>query len=175
MMLRARMLMVLAQPASQEVSPWLWLAAAAIALLLILALLSPRLRRRNNALAQITPAQQRAVERDMQNLVHELNEMARRIGAQLDSRSARLEELIHQADDRLRQLRDAAPSHNGDAATTESTRDPVNPDEPDPRHAEIYALCEQGLTAVQIAERLHRPSGEVELILALRPRGRAAV
>jgi hypothetical protein len=40
---------------------------------------------------------------------------------------------------------------------------------PDPRHAEVYALADQGLSARDVARRLGRPNGEIELILALRP------
>jgi hypothetical protein len=43
-------------------------------------------------------------------------------------------------------------------------------DEPDPRHAQIYALTDQGRGPKEIATTLGRPSGEIELILALRPR-----
>jgi DNA-binding NarL/FixJ family response regulator len=49
------------------------------------------------------------------------------------------------------------------------------PADVDSRHAQIYALSEEGMSTHQIAEQLGRPEGEVELILALRPRGRAAV
>jgi hypothetical protein len=42
--------------------------------------------------------------------------------------------------------------------------------DPDPRHVEVYTLADQGLALAEIAQRLKRPNGEVELILALRPR-----
>jgi DNA-binding NarL/FixJ family response regulator len=53
------------------------------------------------------------------------------------------------------------------------TPTPASDEVIDPRHVEIYTLCEQGLSTQQIADRLHRPSGEVELIIALRPRSHA--
>ena len=43
------------------------------------------------------------------------------------------------------------------------------------RHAQVYALLDEGLTPYQIADRIGRPEGEVELIIALRPRDRAGV
>jgi hypothetical protein len=46
----------------------------------------------------------------------------------------------------------------------------VVPEAVDPRHAEVYRLADQGQTPQQIAQRLGRPSGEIELILALRAR-----
>ena len=39
----------------------------------------------------------------------------------------------------------------------------------DPRHAQIYALADQGHGPRDIARELGRPTGEIELILALRP------
>ena len=38
----------------------------------------------------------------------------------------------------------------------------------DPRHAAVYRLADQGRSSPQIAAELVRPSGEIELILALR-------
>src|SRR5688572_5315914 len=73
--------------------------------------LRPMLKRKRDPLerapAQTSMAQQRAVERQMQNLLVDLTEMARQIGAQLDTRAARLEALIHEADERIAQLRGA--------------------------------------------------------------------
>jgi hypothetical protein len=45
---------------------------------------------------------------------------------------------------------------------------PVTEAQIDARHAEIYALADQGSSPRDIASRLGRPSGEIELILALR-------
>jgi len=50
----------------------------------------------------------------------------------------------------------------------ESTHVPPPEPQIDPRHAEIYAMADEGRSATDIASRLGRPSGEVELILALR-------
>ena len=57
---------------------------------------------------------------------------------------------------------------------------PADPPEPgaetrrvpstDPRHAEVYALADEGRSPAEIAARLDRPNGEIELILALRPK-----
>src|SRR3954470_1374702 len=70
---------------------------------------------------QFSLAQQRAVEREMSNLLVEYEEMLRRMTAQLETRAARLELLINQADERLVQLRAAtaaAPQQNGVARGT---------------------------------------------------------
>src|SRR5439155_22671356 len=106
------------------------------------------------------------------------NEMARTVGAQLDARAARLEELIRAADERIGRLNSAPapPDSNGHPADAPSAPSPVTiQEEIDPRHAQIYALLDEGLTSHQIADRLGRPEGEVELIIALRPRRRATL
>ena len=50
-------------------------------------------------------SRQRGVERQMETLVVELSEMTRQISAQLDTRSAKLEQLIQDADQRIESLR----------------------------------------------------------------------
>jgi len=123
----------------------------------------------------ISLAQQRSVERQMNNLIVEMADMARQITAQLDTRAARLEELIRQADQRIGQLNrgdslspgaPAPPSDSRNLASADSRSEPPEPS----KHADIYALADQGKSPADIARALDRPRGEVELILALRPR-----
>jgi hypothetical protein len=142
----------------------------------------------------MSPAEQRGVERDMSNLLIELSEMARQVSAQLDTRAAKLDLLIREADQKIRQLRqltgEQAPAADGEPdepassapletwsppdaqpATPEpSPADAGTAEESDPRHARIYAMADAGHSAQDIAREIGRPSGEVELILALRPR-----
>ncbi len=49
-------------------------------------------------------AQQRSVERQMQNLLIELSEMARQVTAGLDTRAAKLDLLIREADEKIATL-----------------------------------------------------------------------
>jgi DNA-binding NarL/FixJ family response regulator len=142
-------------------------------------------------------AQQRQVERDLQNLMVEVLDTARQMTAQLDMRAARLELLVKEADVRLAALKAAASDGaTGPAApvverpiiarafpavtplTIEAPApapvveeaEPARPETPpDPRHSEVYAMADQGRTPQDIARQLNRPNGEVELILALRP------
>jgi DNA-binding NarL/FixJ family response regulator len=120
-------------------------------------------------------SQERSVERQMQNLLVELSEMTRQISAQLDTRAAKLELLIREADekiDRLQTTMRSAASTDAIAPRTgsESPLDSAPTSTIDPRHARIYELVDAGQTVSQIAQSLNRPSGEVELILALRPK-----
>lgn len=141
-------------------------------------------------------AQQRSTERQFETLLVEFSEMSRKMSAQLDTRSAKLEALIGDADERIARLEAlnqqapprpsfAMPSEKPvdtyrPSATLTPTPDPiaiakaddVAPSPPiDPGHAEVYRLADEGQHAHAIANTLGRPSGEVELILALRPRG----
>src|SRR3954453_13208793 len=49
---------------------------------------------------------QRGVERQMQSLLVELSDMTRQMNAQIDTRSAKLELLIREADQRIQTLRE---------------------------------------------------------------------
>ena len=149
---------------------WWLLAAGGVVLLVILALCAwliirtPRSRSEHRPPA-IGLADQRNLERDISSLMNELADLAGQVGRQLDTRAARLEQLIRAADQRIEQLRSAP------APSTTAPREPT-PDqsESDPRDLEIYHLHDQGLAPREIAQRLARPAGEIELILALRPR-----
>ncbi|MGH7176321.1 MAG: hypothetical protein ACREJC_02970 [Tepidisphaeraceae bacterium] len=108
-------------------------------------------------------AQQRAVERQMSDLLVELSEMTRQVSAGLDTRAAKLAALIDDADARIAALRGAGQVDMAPTAT-------VQPTEIDARHGDVYKLADQGRTSAEIAAALGKPSGEIELILALRPR-----
>jgi hypothetical protein len=125
-------------------------------------------------------SQQRSVERQMESLLVELSEMSRQMSSQLDTRAAKLEFLIKDADERigrLQQLQQSAPVSPTfetvpavPTSPTTPTHTPEPPHELDPRHEEIYTLADTGKSISEIAATLARPSGEIELILALRPR-----
>ncbi|HWE03379.1 MAG TPA: hypothetical protein VG326_13300 [Tepidisphaeraceae bacterium] len=163
-----------------------WLLAAAVALTIFYAIMRPMRRKKKDPLAyggqRVGLASQRAVEHDMTHLLVQLSDMARQVTAQLDTRTAKLEVLIKDADERLAALKEAtahvADSNvaghgdgNGrDVASPASENSPAAPVAADSRHVDVYDLADQKLTAQQIAQKLNRPQGEIELILALRER-----
>jgi len=116
-------------------------------------------------------SRQRDVERQMQSLLVELSEMSRQITAQLDTRAAKLEILLKEADEKIAQLK-AACGGAAQASLEKHSSEPISAQEQpdDPRHADVYALADQGRDVGEIAVQLGRPRGEVELILALRSR-----
>jgi len=172
---------VLDIPLTSEQRGWAALAVAVVCLGYLL--FRPRFRKKDplEPAAFGSLSQQRSVERQMQNLLVELSEMTRQLNAQLDTRAAKLEVLLKQADDRIAALQrlDATAPKAMDSSTAPPIQDFIPettiaeapaPLQLDPRHREIYALADEGHGAKEIATRLNRPSGEVELILALRPR-----
>jgi hypothetical protein len=121
----------------------------------------------------LTLAQQRGLERDMSTLVTELLDMSRQMTAQMETRAAKLEILLKEADDKIAQLH-ALTSHaqNGDgqpaasSAPAASAPPAASQSATDPRYERIYALAAQGQSIPQIAREVGMPSGEIEVILA---------
>lgn len=113
--------------------------------------------------------------RNLEELLTELDDLSRRIHGRLDSRIARLETLIREADRRIADL--SSPEHDAARAAaaidvTLSAESPATPAKaeaaPDDRQAAIHRLADGGLTPAEIATELNQPLGEIELILALR-------
>jgi len=150
-----------------------WSAITVAILTILYATLRPLFRKKDplekpHAFGSL--AQQRAIERQMQNALVEMAEMARQISAQIDTRAAKLEELIRQSDERIAAMKSQPPAPAG-APSLSADSEPPSPRDSavaDPRHAQIYALADQGHSSRDIAQQLNRPSGEIELILALR-------
>ena len=105
------------------------------------------------------------IRRDIDALLVELQELSRRISAEIDVRFAKLEVAMRDADRRIAALNRLA--HQGETQTAEP--ETKNTDEgQDIRHAIVYELADQGYSSVEIAKDLGKTPGEVELILNLR-------
>lgn len=150
-----------------------WTVIIAAILTIFYAVMRPKFRRKDPLDLSQKPAghlaQQRQVEREMSNVLVELSDMARQITAQLDSRAAKLEALIEEADRRIAQLQSP---HDARSAPSSPAPPPPRPSRPPPdeRYQSIYDLADQGMDIRQIAQQLGQPRGEIELILALRER-----
>jgi hypothetical protein len=147
-----------------------WAIYAMMAVCILYIVVRPMMRKKKDPMEKplnFSLSEQRAVERQMSDLLVELSEMARKVSAQLDTRSRKLEVLIHDADEKIAELNrlTGAPRRAPDADAPSPT-----PGEPllDARYSAIYDLADQGRSPQQIAQELDRPRGEVELILALR-------
>jgi hypothetical protein len=158
-----------------------WLALGAAVLTIAYAVFRPMMKKKDPLAKRQTPgpslAGQRAVERDMSNLLVELSDMARQITGQLDTRAAKLELLIREADEKIAELRSAVPPKEVSpyaipkpSVPHVSAREPLPPPAAplSPEHADVYELADDGKSPREIAAQLGRPDGEIELILALR-------
>lgn len=136
--------------------------------------------------------QARGMRGDLEELMVEIEQLAKRFGAQLDAKTVQLEQMLRDAEAmvaRLEELRrgttnagaaegaatsqapggepeSAGISEVGPALSTGAADDPA-----DPMARSVYELADQGLDAAQIAQRLNEHVGKVELILALRNAG----
>lgn len=182
-------------PSSTPATTWAILAVGVLAAVYI-AFVRPMRNKKKDPLEKPASepglARQRAAERDASNFLVEFAEMARQMTGQLDTRAAKLEALLREADERIAELRalvegrsvtggggrvlvEAKVREAAAVALTEAVAvgrlafDDVARGI-DPRHAEVYELADGGQSAQDIARQTGRPSGEVELILALRGR-----
>ncbi len=130
--------------------------------------------------------QRQGVRDDLQGLMVEIEQMAKRLGAQLDAKTVHMEKTLREADERIAQLKalhETAPLHTDPAAPpaapppapADPPEDPAAPGPPghdapyiDPLTRDIYALADAGKGPQTIAQELHEHVGKVELILALR-------
>ena len=129
-------------------------------------------------------AGERSAERGMQTLLLELEQMSRQLSAQLDTKAAKLEALIREADAKTAALQGLLAQDKAGALADRLMTADATTDQP-PReafesglaalasHRSIYDLSDAGDAAAAIARKLDRPAGEVELILALRGTGGA--
>lgn len=109
---------------------------------------------------------------DLESLMVEIEELARRLGAQLDAKAVRLEGLIERAEAAAERLEAAErtpppaplPAPRSTPSPPPDSLSPLN----DPLTRLVYALADEGLTARDIALRLGEHTGKVELILGLR-------
>ena len=127
------------------------------------------------------------VGRDLNEVMGELDDLARQINGKLDIRFAKLEAVIRDADQRIDELsrlvRRAQGRPSIDVTVSEEHTVDAHVDEPvttnsdmaaskapidEALHADVYEWADQGLSPVDVAAKTDRTVGEVELILALR-------
>ncbi|MBI4579696.1 MAG: hypothetical protein HY718_08345 [Planctomycetes bacterium] len=110
-----------------------------------------------------SPDSKENLRRDLERLIGELHDLSRKLGAEIDTRFAKLETALRDADRRIAVLNRLA--RTGGEKAGEAASD--NPDE-DVRYAVVYELADAGFSPVEIAKDLGRTPGEIELILNLR-------
>lgn len=154
------------------------------------------IRRRNapreepRSMSTMSAVNVRQVSVEVEALLGEVEETARRLTAQIDNRYMRLEQLLTEADEKIRRLEQLAQSADAPrglgpsvpplsepvAAVTDAQRAlsrlrqerGAPPATQDPAYQPIYSLADRGKSSREIAQELGRQPGEIELILALR-------
>ena len=146
------------------------LAIAIMAVVLLMSSLRRRQRRLANPSKRPAPQRDRVTDlnadqtrRDLDRLLVELEELARRISAEIDTRFAKLETAIHDADQRIAVLQKLKAQDGPDRAQAS-----VSVARSDDRHAVVYEMADAGASPIEIAKELGRSPGEVELVLNLR-------
>lgn len=111
---------------------------------------------------------------DVEEVMVQLDEMARRIHGRLDMKLATLEMLIRDADQRIEKLSSVLQPHSPPPKVDVTIGAESPETEPKSRkaidavQASIFQLADGGYSALQIAKETGRTIGEVDLILALR-------
>jgi len=109
--------------------------------------------------------------RQTAELAIDLEDIARRITAEVDTRFMKLETVIRHADERIEQLEHLLHSDSGGSPRewiVDDQSGPTGEGEPLDSQAKVIALIDAGLSASDIARRLKLQSAEVELILSMR-------
>ncbi|MFI4883527.1 MAG: hypothetical protein ACIAQU_13180 [Phycisphaerales bacterium JB064] len=175
---------------AQQMAQWVLLAAGMVIIIWVLLRLQWKRQRRTFDQSPVAEMRQTLIDRQAEGeRAAEVAEMVRDLAARLETRAARLEALIDQADERIEKL-EARVAANGlsenmsaarPATPQASNGQPTDPwdDQPqpaapargdasDPLHQEVYDLADNGHTPLAIARRLDQQVGTIELILALR-------
>jgi len=121
---------------------------------------SPRARRRDFASPERTTAQ---IRDDLETLLVEVQKLSDRLERRLDEKNTAIQDAIKDADQRIFAMRALVQAMRENPPAAAATPNPV-----DERTQRIYDLADQGRAAIEIAQKLEEPLGEVELILNLR-------
>ncbi|MFA9477320.1 hypothetical protein ACERK3_03315 [Phycisphaerales bacterium AB-hyl4] len=169
------------------------LPAAGVTLILAGVVMWGRKRRQQAKQSNLSPREQlhrmkeeRAVRGDLEQIMVEIEQLAKRMGAQLDAKSMRLERLLREADAKIAEL-ERQPVGQPAPGEAEPAPPPASPgvvdDEPTESPAQapfgtvnddreltdsVYRLSDAGLTPLEIARQLNEHQGKIELVLALR-------
>ena len=103
------------------------------------------------------------LRRDLELLIGELQDLSRKVTAEIDTRFTKLETAIRDADRRiavLNRLSRGMGTHDAAAAGDNTDQDL--------RYAVVYELADAGFSPIDIARDLGKTPGEIELILNLR-------
>lgn len=147
------------------------LGVALVAIFFLFSSYRKRIKRRNaQAANQKSPQREppsanskAQLKNDLEALLVELQGLSRKISAEIDTRFAKLEAAMRDADRRivtLNRLSREQAERSGELPAESLAQDV--------RHSVVYELADAGHSSVEIAKDLGKTPGEVELILNLR-------
>jgi len=125
----------------------------------------------------------REVTTEIQSLLADVEETSRRVAAQIDNRYQRLEILLTEADQKIKRMEELE-KRLGNATSGAETRMVAprsletkagtrpQPAGEDAAYREVYQLADAGAGSREIAQKLGKQPGEIDLILALRASGK---
>ncbi len=160
---------------------WVAPTVSTAALVLGIWLVVSQLRAASKGKVGAAAPRQTRVERDVQreevggvdaDALRSLQQELDQLIQDLDARSSRLENLIARAEEKIDELHQAVAVQPREMVESKPRQRQViaEPLISDPVHQQVYQLSDAGYSPVDIARRLQQPTGQVELILALRAR-----
>lgn len=108
-----------------------------------------------------------ALRDDLSDILLRLEETSRRVNGQLDLRFQMLNRLLADADAKILDLKTLSEKRPSPERASPSPAE-------DPQVAEIYRHADAGMSALEIARKVGRQRGEIDLILSLRKPGSRA-
>lgn len=181
----------------------LWLPALGVLLITMSMMMGLRKRRRRPS-ANVSARdhvdelrQKQAVRGDLEQLMIEVEQLAKRFGTQLDAKTMQMERLIDEANLKIEELKQLEQARRdvesirppvppvppvppetpeppdfpvtSESSPTPSTPNPQSPTDPDAElKYKVCGLADAGHDPIEIAKQLDEHVGKVELILALR-------
>lgn len=129
---------------------------------------------RPRARDQYSSSRQQVAKRDLEAVMLELDQLSRQIHGRIDTKLARLEILLRDADERIEALSalqqasdppDRKPPDRSRAVGTANLS--ATHKSKDDTRASVIRLAQSGRSSVEIAKAVGRTPGEVELMIAL--------
>ena len=127
--------------------------------------------------------EEEGIKNDIGALLVEVQDISRKMNAQLDTKFCKLERVIRDADERIagldRLLRASEGRSVCDVTVGEADKEAADANSrrtsggEKHRHAQVYQLADAGFSAVEIAEQTGQTTGEIKLILAVRRKSAA--
>ncbi|MCH9021695.1 MAG: hypothetical protein IID32_02905 [Planctomycetes bacterium] len=137
----------------------------------------------NERIEHFRKADSSHIQVQIEELMAELADLSREINGQIDTRLAKLNALRDEADRTIARFEQTVGHPEGSSSRRKTSHDRIQQQNrnnltaadhvartkkvPDPQTQAILDMAHQGKTVVSIAQKLGRPVGEIELILAL--------